>query len=74
MQRAVPACWRAGPEVERAGAAIGSPGSTGEVPRARDAVDAPRERLGFRGFRAALEVEAAEAAAAAERDQAPAAT
>ncbi len=40
----------------------------GRAPRARDAVEAMlREQLGFRGFRAALEVEAAEAAAAAER-------
>ena len=40
-----------------------------QAPRARDAVEAMlRERLGFRGFRAALEVEAAEAASAAERE------
>ncbi len=37
-------------------------------PKARDAVEALlRERLGFRGFRAALEVEAGEAAQGAER-------
>jgi ribonuclease R len=42
------------------------------IPPARDAVEAMlREQLGFRGFRAALEVEAAEAAAAAERDSGP---
>jgi ribonuclease R len=42
------------------------------TPRAREAVEAMlRERLGFRGFRAALEVEAGEAAAAAERRSDP---
>jgi ribonuclease R len=44
----------------------------GRTPRAREAVEAMlRERLGFRGFRAALEVEAGEAAAAAERRPGP---
>jgi ribonuclease R len=39
-----------------------------EVPKARDAVEKLlRERLGFRGFRAALELEAAEVAKTAER-------
>jgi ribonuclease R len=43
-----------------------------QAPRARDAVEAIlRERLGFRGFRVALEVEAAEAASAAERESGP---
>ena len=42
------------------------------IPPARDAVEAMlREQLGFRGFRAGLEVEAGEAAAAAERDSGP---
>jgi ribonuclease R len=43
-----------------------------KAPSARDAVEAMlRERLGFRGFRAGLEAEAAEAAARAERDSGP---
>jgi ribonuclease R len=43
-----------------------------QAPRARDAVEALlREQLGFRGFRAALELEAAGAAAEAERDSGP---
>jgi ribonuclease R len=42
------------------------------TPSARDAVEAMlREQLGFRGFNAALEREAAEAAAAAERESGP---
>ena len=47
--------------------------SRGETPtKAREAVEALlRERLGFRGFKAALEVEAAEAASAAERRSGP---
>jgi ribonuclease R len=41
-------------------------------PKARDAVEALlRERLGFRGFRAALELEAAEAAKTAQRRSGP---
>ncbi|HET6999141.1 MAG TPA: RNB domain-containing ribonuclease [Solirubrobacterales bacterium] len=41
-------------------------------PKARDAVEALlRERLGFRGFRAALELEAAEVAKTAERRSGP---
>jgi ribonuclease R len=48
------------------------PRDRGSAPKARDAVEAMlRERLGFRGFRAALEVEAAEAASAAERGSGP---
>jgi ribonuclease R len=44
----------------------------GRTPRARDVVEAMlRERLGFRGFRAALEREAGEAASAAERSSGP---
>ncbi len=40
-----------------------------QLPRARDAVEAMlREQLGFRGFKASLEVEAGRAAEAAERD------
>jgi ribonuclease R len=43
-----------------------------QVPRARDAVEAMlRERLGFRGFRAGIEVEAAEAASVAEQEPRP---
>jgi ribonuclease R len=50
----------------------GRPGRRDAAPRARDAVEALlREQLGFRGFRAALELEAAEAAKAAERDSGP---
>jgi ribonuclease R len=44
----------------------------GRVPKAREAVEAMlREQLGFRGFGAALEVEAAEVAASAERQSGP---
>jgi ribonuclease R len=46
--------------------------SRDRLPSARDAVEALlREQLGFRGFRAALESEAAAAAAAAERQTGP---
>jgi ribonuclease R len=50
------------------GRAAATPRSRDRLPSARDAVEALlREQLGFRGFRAALEAEAAEAAAEAER-------
>jgi ribonuclease R len=46
----------------------GKPGGRDRLPSARDAVEALlREQLGFRGFRAALEAEAAAAAVEAER-------
>jgi ribonuclease R len=54
---------------KRAGAA---PPARDRLPSAREAVEALlRERLGFRGFRTSLEAEAAEVAAAAERDSGP---
>jgi ribonuclease R len=50
------------------GRAAATPRPRDRLPSARDAVEALlREQLGFRGFRAALETEAADAAAAAER-------
>jgi ribonuclease R len=43
-----------------------------QLPRARDAVEAMlREQLGYRGFKASLELEAGRAAEAAERDSIP---
>jgi ribonuclease R len=55
------------PKRDRA-ASAGKRRGRDRLPSARDAVEALlREQLGFRGFRAALEAEAGEAAAAAER-------